>query len=78
VGAPKGGVCVMTRHNIHSTAIDLSNFCRERIFEICAIEINSKSKKKIIVGCLNRSPSGDIAQFLELLEDILSYSNTLW
>ena len=71
-GVPKGGVCIMTRHNIQSTTIDLSNFCRERLFEICAIEINSKSKK-IIVGCIYRSPSGDIAQFLELLEDTLSY-----
>ena len=69
---PKGGVCIMTRHNIQFATIDLFSFCIERIFEICEIEVNSKNKK-IIVGCIYRSPSGDIVQFLELLEDTLSY-----
>jgi len=26
-GVPKGGICIMTRHNIQSATIDLSNFC---------------------------------------------------
>lgn len=62
----------MTRQNIQYASMDLSNFCRERIFEICAIEVNAKNNK-IIVGCIYRSPSGDTAQFMELLEDTLSY-----
>jgi len=62
----------VARQNIQFTTIDLLKFCRERIFEICAIEVNSKSKK-IIVGCIYRSPSGDVAQFLKSLEDTLSY-----
>ena len=62
----------MTRQNIQFATIDLSIFCRERVFEICAIEVYSKNKK-IIVGSIFRSPSGDIAQFMELLEDALSF-----
>jgi len=69
---PKGGVCIMTRQNIQFASMDLSNFCRERIFKICATEVNSK-KDKIIVGCIYRSPSGDTAQFMELMEDTLSF-----
>ena len=71
-GVSKGGICIMARHNIQFTTIDLLKFCRERIFDICAIEVNSESKK-IIVGCVYRSPSGDVAQFLKSLEATLSY-----
>ena len=50
-GASNGGICIMARHNIQFTTTDLLKFSRERIFEICAIEVNSKSKK-IVVGCI--------------------------
>ena len=71
-GVSKRGICIMVRYNIQFTIIHLLKFCRERISEICAIEVNSKSKK-IIVGCIYKSPSGDVAQFLKSLEDTLSY-----
>ena len=48
-GVPKGGVCIMTRHNIQFATIDLSNFCIERIFEICAIEMNSKNNCRMYI-----------------------------
>ena len=79
---PKRGVC-MTRHNLQFATMDLSNFCRESIFEICAIVVNTENKK-IIVGCLYRSPSGDSSihgitgRHIKLLTHLLEHYNIMW
>jgi len=51
-GVSKGGICIMAGHNIQFTTIDLLKFCIEKIFEICAIELNSKSKKNHCRMCI--------------------------
>jgi uncharacterized membrane protein len=43
-GVSEGDVCIMTKHEVQFTNIDLVKFCKERIFEICATELNSKMK----------------------------------
>ena len=52
--------------------IDRSEYCSEKILEICAIRFQLKSFKLIIL-CVYRPPTGNLKQFYVLMENILNY-----
>ena len=52
-------------------AIDLNQFCKEKVFEICALKMKIKSAH-LLVLCVYRSPSGDFSYFLTQLERVLN------
>ena len=66
----KGGVCILARKGIKYQAIDIKQYCRDKIFEMCVVKLKLQSAK-LILGCIYRAPSGNIHQFLELLDDVL-------
>jgi hypothetical protein len=52
--------------------VDLSNYCCEKLLEICAVRYQLKSFKLIIL-CAYRPLTGNLKQFYVLLEKILNY-----
>jgi hypothetical protein len=50
--------------------LDLCNYCKEKILEICAVQIETTDKQMIVI-CVYRSPSGDFNHFLGLLDTVL-------
>ena len=63
----KGGVCIFTHDSIQCSEINLNKFCKEKDFEICAIELHLQFYKICIVT-IYRSPSGDFQYFVNSLE----------
>ena len=39
----KGGVCILVRNDINCQAIDLNNICKEKLFEISAVTLDTSS-----------------------------------
>jgi hypothetical protein len=68
-------VYLFVRNDLCFSHVDLSNYCVEKIVEICAVKIESNGLRLVIV-CLYRSPSGDFCQFLNLLEQVLLFLYT--
>jgi hypothetical protein len=68
----KGGVCIFVCNDLCFSHVDLSNYCVEKILEICAVKIESNSLGVVIV-CLYRSPAGDFYKCLNLLERVLLF-----
>jgi hypothetical protein len=54
----KGGVCVFVLKGLYFSKINISHNCREKDLEICAIELETKSSKLIIIS-LHRAPMSD-------------------
>jgi len=67
----KGGVCILVRNDINCQAIDLNNICKEKVFEISAVRLDTCSTSMIIC-CVYRSPSEKSNYFLNLLEQTLN------
>jgi hypothetical protein len=65
-----GGVCIFSRLDLQVKPINLSQFCDEKIFEICSIQIEL-GIYSIIVLCIYRSPSGNFSKFLNALDSTL-------
>lgn len=63
----RGGVCILTKHNIVSKNLNSYVTSIEKHFECCAIEI---PLHKIVVICIYRTPDSDINIFFKHLEDI--------
>ena len=57
---------------INDQTIDLKKFRTDEKLEICTVEIKLKSTN-IILGCKNRAPSGNLLEFLDILDDVLGY-----
>ena len=70
----QGGVCIYVSESTKFSNINLSKHTKEQDIELAAIQINIK-KKKVIVICVYRAPSGNFDFFLNQLETIL---NTLY
>jgi len=66
-----GGVCILARNDMTYQAIDLNKLCKEKVFEISALKLNTCSKK-VTLCCVYRSPSENPNYFLELLEKTLN------
>jgi len=73
-----GGVVIYTHTSLHSTPINLSEFCTEKDIEICAVKLKVQSSVLCIIT-VNRSPSGNFNHFLETLDAVLQlvYSSFL-
>ena len=71
-----GGVCILIQDSLHFTNINMNKFSKEKDIEICAVKIHAPSSS-IIVLTVYRSPTGDIAYFLNVLEAALNqlYNN---
>ena len=67
----KGGVCIFTCETIQCSEINLNEFCREKDFEICAIELYLQLYKLCIMT-IYRSPTGDFQYFIDTFEKILN------
>jgi hypothetical protein len=68
----RGGVCIFVRADKHFSKIDISHHCTEQDFEICAIQLVTKTFNLIIL-ILYRDPSGDVNEFLRRLDATLKY-----
>jgi hypothetical protein len=66
----KGGVCILARKDIKYQTIDIKQYYRDKIFEMCVVKLKLQSAK-LILGCVYRAPFGNIHQFLDLLDDVL-------
>jgi exonuclease III len=66
----KGGVCILARKDIKYQTIDIKQYCRDKISEMCVVKLKLQSGK-LILGCIYRAPSSNIHQFLDLLDDVL-------
>jgi exonuclease III len=73
-----GGVCICIQDNIHYTNINMNRFSNEDI-EICAVKLHILSHTIVII-MVYRSPTGNIAYFLNNLEAALNqvYNNIIW
>jgi hypothetical protein len=63
-------VCILVRNDIIYHTIDLEKSCNEKSLKIHAIKLNIRWTS-LTVCCVCRSPSGNLNQFLKLLEGIL-------
>jgi hypothetical protein len=70
----KRGVCILARKDIKYQTIDMKQYCRDKIFEMCVVKLKLQSAK-LILGCIYRAPSGNIHQFLDLLDSVLKCLN---
>jgi hypothetical protein len=59
----KGGVCIFVHKNLRHTSIDLTEYCKDKDFEACAIKIHLNSRKVCIIA-LYRAPSGNFDTLL--------------
>ena len=67
-----GSVCMYVKSNLESTMTDLSQYCIEKVIEVCAVQIKI-GNHVIIVLCIYRSPSGNFGEFAVQLDLILKY-----
>jgi len=65
-------ICVISDTITNTVAKNVSQFCKEKIFEACAVQIIIV-KFSITILCIYRSPSGDFDQFLNLCDLTLKY-----
>jgi hypothetical protein len=55
-------VCIFVKKDECFNKIDISRYFTEQDLEMCAVQLETKTSKLIILG-LYRSPSGDFNQF---------------
>jgi hypothetical protein len=58
----------MLKHMLKN--FDLTRYCEENNFEVCAIQIIAMTNPQITI-CMYRSPSGNFYQFLKLFDKVL-------
>ena len=63
-------VCVYICNDVYFNHLDFSNYCKEKILEICAVQIET-TDKYIIVICVYRTPSSDFNHLSRLLDTAL-------
>jgi exonuclease III len=68
----RGGVYIFVRADQHFSKIEISHHCKEQDFEICAIQLITKTSNIIILN-LYKAPSGDVNEFLRGLDATLKY-----
>ena len=66
-----GGVSIFVSKNIRFQEIDLTQYVKEKDFEVCALNLQVASIHLLII-CLYRSPTGDYTYFLNQLELVLN------
>jgi len=71
----KGGVIIYMHNNLEFINIDLSEYCKEKDFEACAIKLITTSLNICIIT-IYRSPTGNFNSFLPNLDKILQLLHT--
>ena len=59
-------MCIVVSNDLYFSKINISHNCKEKDFEICATELETKSSKLIILS-LHRAPTGDFNQFIQMM-----------
>ena len=59
------------KSNLERSMIDLSQYCIDKVIEVCAVYI--RIGNHLIILCLYRSPSGNFGEFAIQLQLILKY-----
>jgi exonuclease III len=72
----KGGVIIYVHNNLKFTNIDLSRYCKEKDFEVCAIKLTVNTLNICIIT-IYRSPAGNFNYFLQKLDKVLQLIHTL-
>ena len=67
-----GGVCIYIKSDLECSIIDLTQYCIEKVTEVCAAQMKVKNYS-IILLCVYRSPCGNFDEFAKQLEIILKY-----
>jgi len=67
------GACVFIQNNMHCTNINMERYSNEKDTEICAVKLHILSRTIIIIT-VYRSPTGNIAYFLNNLEATLNHT----
>jgi hypothetical protein len=62
-GQLMGCVCIFVKTDQQFSKMDITHHCKEQDFEICAIQLVTKTSNQIILS-LYRAPSGDVNEFL--------------
>ena len=65
-----GGVCIYINLYLESNMIDLSQYCIEKVIEVCAAQINI-GNHLIILLCIYRSLNGHFGEYVVRLDLIL-------
>jgi len=66
----KGGVAIYVHNSLKFKNIDLSKYCKEKDFEICAVKLNSSSAIVCIIT-IYRAPTGNFNYFLQSIDNVL-------
>jgi exonuclease III len=72
----KGGAIIYVHNSLQYTTIDLSDFCKEKDIEICAIKLILDSLN-IFVITIYRAPAGNFNYFLQLENILQSHSTSI-
>jgi hypothetical protein len=68
----RGSACIFVRTDQYSSKIDISHHCKKQDFEICAIQLVTKTSNLIIPSLYRASP-GDVNKFLRRLDATSKY-----
>ena len=68
----RGGGVYFCSQRPEFNKIDILQNCREKDLEICAVELETRASKLIVLS-IYRAPTGDFNQFLKKLDDTLKY-----
>ena len=71
----RGGVIIYVHNSLKFTNFDLSEYCKEKDIEICAVKLNINSLTMCIIT-IYRAPSGNLTYFLQNLDNVLQYLYT--
>ena len=60
-------LCIYIRNDVCFIHLHFCNYCKEKILEIYAVQIETTDKQMIVI-CVYRSPFGDFDHFLIVLD----------
>jgi hypothetical protein len=68
----EGSVCMYVKSNLESSMTNLSQYCIEKVLEVCAVQSKIGNHVTILL-CIHISPSGNFGEFAVKLYLILKY-----
>jgi exonuclease III len=71
----KGGVCIYLHTSLNFVNRDLTKYCIDKDFEVCAVKLNLSSTRFCIIT-VYRAPIGNIDTFIMKLDTMLSNLHT--
>jgi exonuclease III len=70
-----GGVSTFVHETLLFSTLELTEFCNDQAFEVCAVKLHISSFKSCVL-CVYRPPTGNFSYFLSSLESILNQLHT--